>query len=84
MGVYADTCMTFTGQISPSHTLGCAASQLQKQAGRRDQVLLFCCLGLNVPLKIVLSSNTEHLVQPTESDLYSTSCPLLSHQPLNK
>lgn len=58
--------------------LWAAASQLQKQTGQLDQVLLFCFLSLNTSLKLLLSSRTKHQVQPTENDLYSTSCALFS------
>lgn len=64
--------------MSSRHALWAAASQLQKQAGRSDQVLLFCLLCLNVALKLPLSSRTKRQVQPTENDLYSTSCTLFS------
>lgn len=58
--------------------LWAAASQLQTQTGQLDQVMLFCFLSLNTPLKLILSGHTKHQVQPTENDLYSTFCVLFS------
>lgn len=56
----------------------CCFTTSKARQGDQIKFLLFCFLSLNVALKLLLSSSTKRQVQPTENDLYSTSCALFS------